>query len=122
MGKGMKILVWVLQILLGALFLVSALPKVTSNPGVIQMFRDFGYPDRFYMVIGVVELLGAILLLIPAVAAYGASALAAVMLGAAATHLVNDEPRRVGLTLVLFALLLIVGYIRRPAFLRPPRP
>ena len=118
MGRVSKILVWVLQVLLGALFLMSAVPKLMSNPGAVQMFQDFGYPDNFYLLIGVIEVVGAILLLIPVLAAYGASVLAVIMIGASVTHLVNDEMSRVLFTLILCGLLVAVGYLRRPAFLR----
>ncbi len=54
-------------------------------------FRHWGYPEHFYQVIGLLELLGGLSLLIPRVAGYGAVGLMAIMAGATATHLVHGE-------------------------------
>ena len=118
MSKARMIGLWVLQILLAALFLLSALPKLTSNPGIVGRFRDWGYPDNFYLLVGGVELLGAVALLIPRIAAYGASALVLIMIGASLTHLLRAEYSRVIFTGALMVLLGLVALARRPAFLR----
>lgn len=109
---------WLLQILLAAQFLLAALPKLTNHPGMVERFRQWGYPDKFYLLVGTVELLGAIGLLIPRVAAYGASALMVIMVGASLTHLLHEEAPRILFTGTLLLLLALVGYARRPAFLR----
>jgi uncharacterized membrane protein YphA (DoxX/SURF4 family) len=49
------------------------------------LFAAWGYPAWFMLVVGGVEMGGAISLFIPRVAAYGALVLAVVMLGALAT-------------------------------------
>jgi hypothetical protein len=36
-----------------------------SRPQWIEMFRNWGFPDKFYLVIGALELVGAIGLVIP---------------------------------------------------------
>ena len=82
------------------------------------MFENYGYPDNFYLLVGAIELLGAISLLIPKVAGYGASALIVIMIGASLTHLVNDEVPQVLFTGTLMILLAVVGWVRRPEFIR----
>lgn len=118
MSKGKTIGLWVLQVLLAAQFLLAALPKLTSHPGMVERFTSWGYPDHFYLLVGGVELLGTIGLLIPRVAAYGASALMVIMIGASLTHLLNQEAPRVVYTGTLLILLALVAYVRRPQFLR----
>ena len=118
MGRGKTIALWILQILLAALFLLSALPKLTGNPGIIGRFRDWGYPDNFYLLVGGVELLGAVALLSPRVAAYGASALVIIMIGASFTHLLHAEYPRVFFTGTLLVFLVLLALARRPTFLR----
>ena len=118
MSKVKTVALWLLQIPLAGLFLLSAFPKLTSNPGIVGRFRDWGYPDNFYLLVGGVELLGAVTLLIPRVAAYGASALVVIMIGASLTHLLHAEYPRVVLTGTLMILLALVALARRPAFLR----
>ena len=62
-----------------------------SRPQVIEMFRHWDFPDKFYLVVGTQEMLGAIGLLVPWLAGYAASGLIVLMIGAAPTHLVNGE-------------------------------
>lgn len=118
MSRGKTIVLWILQILLAGLFLLSALPKLTGNPGIVGRFRDWGYPDHFYLLVGGVELLGAVALLIPRVVAYGAAALVVIMIGASATHLLHAEYSRVVFTGSLLVLLVLVGLGRRLEFLQ----
>ncbi len=118
MSRSKTVLLWVLQVLLAALFLMSSIPKLTSHPGAVEMFANYGYPENFYLLVGAIELLGAICLLIPKVAGYGASALIVIMIGASLTHLVNDEVPQVLFTGTLMILLAVVGWVRRPEFVR----
>jgi putative oxidoreductase len=86
--------------------------KVAGSPAWISRFRGWGYPDHFYLAVGVAELLGASALLIPRLSTFGAALLIVVMAGAAATHLIHHEPQVIT-PLVLAALLAIVLYVSR---------
>ncbi len=99
-------------------FLAAGIPKLISNPGWVVRFRGYGYPEKFYLVIGAVEVLGALALLIPRLAAYSATGLIAVMIGATVTHLLHFEAPRALVTVALIVLLAIVAYARRPDSLR----
>lgn len=119
MSKAAKIGLWMLQVLLAVPFIPAGLTKLTSQPRWVGMFEKLGYPDGFYFVVGVVELAGAVGLLIPPATRYAAAALMCVMAGATYSHLaIGDPVGRAVFTLVLFVLLGVVGWIRRPAFLR----
>lgn len=119
MNKASKIGLWALQVILALPFVPAGMSKVTNNPGIVRMFERLGYPSGFYFVVGVLELAGAVGLLIPPVTPYAAVALMCVMAGATYSHLAMGDPiGRAAFTLVLFALLGVVGWIRRPAFLR----
>jgi len=63
---------WVLQILLAALFLMAALPKLTGDPMAAAMIEKLGVGSWAGAVIGLAELAAAILLVISRTAAYGA--------------------------------------------------
>jgi uncharacterized membrane protein YphA (DoxX/SURF4 family) len=82
--------------------------------------QRLGYPDHFYIVVGVAEVFGAILLLIPRTVKLGAPLLIAVMAGATLTHLIHHEPQ-VATTVVLTALLVAVLYLRRRPALDAPK-
>ena len=105
---------WVVQILLAAFYVLAASGKLMSRPQWIELFRHWGFPDKFYLVVGIVELLGAIGLLIPRLAGYAASGLIVLMIGAALTHLINGEGLQVLRPLVFIALLGLVVFLRRP--------
>ena len=118
MSKTKAIALWVLQIVLVFPFLAAGIPKLTSNAAWVARFRGYGYPEKFYLLVGVVESLGALALLIPRLAAYGAIVLIAVMIGATVTHLLHSEAPRALVTVALMVLLAIVAYARRPDSIR----
>ena len=104
--------VWVLRFLLAALFAIQGIVKLTGSPAWISRFRGWGYPDHFYLAVGLAELLGAIVLLIPRVSKFAAALLMVVMVGATVTHLIHHEPQVIT-TLVLATLLTIILYLSR---------
>jgi len=110
--KVKSIAVWTLQILFAAFFTVQAVMKLGASPHWVSRFRGWGYPEHFYLVVGLCELLGAILLLIPRLARWGAVLLLIVMTGATATHAINREPQVVT-TVLIMILLSALLYLRR---------
>ena len=94
---------WILTLLLAVLMVGPGSQKFTS-PTWERMFRTWGYPDGFYLVIGAVEVIGGIALLIPRLASYSAILLAIVMIGASATQVLRGG--RDGVGEIVFALLL----------------
>ena len=109
-----SVIAWGLQILLAVFYVLAASGKLIGRPQVIERFRGWGFPDGFYLVIGVLELLGVIGLLIPRVAGYAACGLIVIMIGAALTHLINGEGLQVLRPLVCILLLAAIVYLRRP--------
>lgn len=86
MSRFGSIAVWVLQFVLAAFFAVQGAVKLAGSQNWVFRFNGWGYPDGFYLVVGLAELSGAIVLLIPRLAKFGALLLIAVMVGATATH------------------------------------
>jgi uncharacterized membrane protein YphA (DoxX/SURF4 family) len=102
---------WLLTIMLTVLMAGPGLQKFTGATWQ-RMFREWGYPDGFYLVIGAIEVIGGIALLVPRVASASALVLMCVMIGAAATQLWNGSRNGVGE--IVFALLLgLLAWIRR---------
>lgn len=110
-GNGKTIALWVVTLLLAAMFLMVGGMKLLGKEDA--QFIHWGYPSWFAYVIGVVELGGAILLLFPSTAALAAAMLAIVMIGATITHIRAGEISHIALPAVLLVLLIIVGYARR---------
>jgi len=77
---------WTLQILSAAMFLFAGSLKLMGEPMMVQAFGAIGLGQWFRYVTGGIEVASAILLLIPALAAYGAAVLALTMVGAIITH------------------------------------
>ena len=78
---------WTLQILSAAMFLFAGSLKLIGVPLMVQEFGVIGLGQWFRYLTGGIEVVSAVLLLIPAVAAYGAAALAVTMVGAIIAHL-----------------------------------
>jgi|SRR5215813_9044812 len=113
--SGVKsVISWVAQILLATFYVLAASGKLMSRPQWIELFRNWGFPDKFYLVVGVLEMLGAVGLLIPRLAGYAAAGLIVIMMGAATTHLINGEGLQVLRPLILIVFLVLVIYLRRP--------
>jgi hypothetical protein len=68
-------------------FLTVAPAKLLGQQGWLQRFAEWGYSPRFASGVGMLELVGAGLLLFPSLAFYGAGLLVVVMAGATWTHL-----------------------------------
>ena len=117
----MNVALWIVQVIVGLMFLMAGGTKVmqpkaklTANMGWVE---DFSQPT--VRVIGVLEILGAIGLILPAVTGIlpwltplAAAGLAMTMIGAALTHARRGEYPMIGVNLVLLALTLFVAYGR----------
>ncbi len=108
--KGVAI--WLPTVLLGVLFIMQGLMKLSGMEMWVLRFRDYGYPEHFYLVAGVLELGGALLLFVPRTARIGAVVLGLVMLAAAATHLLQGETPNTFFTLGLASIFAVIAYAR----------
>ena len=102
-SKGRNIAVWVVSALLGLLFVAAGAGKF-FDPQAKVMFVKWGWPDWLRIAVGVVELSGGALLLVPRAVPTAAALLAATMAGAAFTHL-----RAPGEALSALGPLLVIG-------------
>lgn len=112
MSKGQTIALWVLSIVLAAMFLFSGATKLLMLDKAKPMFVHYGYAAWFATFIGTCEALGGIGLLVPRLAALAAAGLSVIMMGAVYTHLSHQEISHALIPLVLLALLIAVVYIR----------
>jgi putative oxidoreductase len=103
---------WVLPTLMGLLFVLIGLGKFGA-PGWQRNFERWGYPDGAYAVVGVAEMLGGVLLLVPRFTTWSVAGLYVILVGAIGTHLAYGETNRL-VSPVLYVLLLgLAGYARR---------
>ncbi len=107
-----NITIWVIQAALALFYAVQGLMKLAGGDEVVVNFTRWGFPNKFYLLIGALELLGAIGLVVPRSSAYAAMGLIAVMLGAAVTHITHGEIMMLPMPLVPMLLLGVVAYAR----------
>ena len=101
---------WLLQVLMAVVMTGSGVVKFTA-PAWERMFRAWGYPEGFYLVIGVVETAGGLALLVPRTASYSAIVLSVVMLAASATRVLHGDGSGVG-EIVFAGLLVVIAVLR----------
>ena len=113
-GRRVSIALWTISVLLALFFVAMGLPKVLGLGGWAGRFAAWGYPRWFVVLVGVGEIGGAVMLLVPRLARPGAAGLSGIMLGAVATHLRYGESARVIVSLILLTLLIVVAWRSRP--------
>jgi putative oxidoreductase len=106
------IILWVVSAFMTFVFVKAGWPKFSNSSGWARAFAVWGYPVWFRLLVGVIEVLGGMLLLIPRTALYAALALAAIMLGAMGTHIAHGDPAGVQHEAFPLALLAGVIYLR----------
>lgn len=125
-NKLMTIAGWTLTVLVALMMTASAAGKLMNAQMVVeQMSGKFGYPDTVLVTIGAVELVCAVLFLIPRTAVLGAVLLTGYLGGAIATHVrVSDNflSPAIGGVLVWLALFLRDSRVRELLPLRRSPP
>jgi putative oxidoreductase len=112
------VVVWILSVLLAAVFATTGMSKLIGvEPLTLQAAAMRGFPTWIRMVVGVVEVVGALGLLIPPVASVAAAMLALIMIPATITQWISGEAG-VFVPILLLVLLLIVAWRRNPAAVR----
>ena len=123
MNKGMKIAVWAAQIIVAGIFIQSLFFKFTGAQEAIALFTTLGVEPWGRILTGVLELISAVLLFIPAFALYGAMLAALILLGAIVAHVTilgivsnNDGGLLFGMAVVALLLSSFVIYVRGKRF------
>ncbi|MCU0440042.1 MAG: DoxX family protein [Raineya sp.] len=90
-SKTKNIINWVLAGLVGFIFVGSAISKLAGGEEALKMAAGMGLDANAFRMIGIVELISAILFVIPRTGILGTLLLAAYMGGAIATHLEHNQ-------------------------------
>ena len=111
--KGRLITLWTLSGLLALAFLGAGGTKLAGVPVMVEMFNKVGLGQWFRYFTGLLEVAGAIGLLIPRYAFYAAVLLGIVMVGAIIAHVavLAGSPAPAAVLLVLSG---IIAYLRKP--------
>jgi uncharacterized membrane protein len=108
-----NVALWVLQGLLAATYVAVALPKLTAQPDAVTGFADIGVSTTGMYVIGVLEVAGAVALLIPRLCGPAALAFVGLMIGAVTVTVLHLGAGDAILPGTLLVLVAIVAWARR---------
>ncbi len=114
-SRGRRIAAWILTGLLTLMFVSSAAGKLLSAAPVVEMFEKWRLGNQLTL-IGVGELVSALLFLVPVTNSLGLLLLSAYLGGAIVTHMQHGEPYVV--PAVLLVLVWVTGYLRHPEVLQ----
>ena len=121
MSKTRNYITWALTILLALAYLGAGYAKVSGQEMMVKGFTSYGLPDWFRVAIGTLEIIGGILLLIPAFTGMAAFGLSLIMLGALACNAMFT-PASAGIPALVFFCVLTYIYLTRknvvPVFLQ----
>lgn len=124
-GRRARIALRALQVVLALFYAVaSALPKLIAHPSATEIFADMGWGDVGMYTIGVLELAGAVALLVRPLQSVAAISLGALMVGAFVTQLTVFDGQNAATPVILLVPLALIAWARRGQnreLLRMPR-
>jgi uncharacterized membrane protein YphA (DoxX/SURF4 family) len=100
---------WVPTVFLMWVFTQQGSAKFSDTSGWAKAFAVWHFPVWFRILIGCMEITGAILLVTRRTAPVGAALIAVVMLGAMGTHIYRGHPGQVTSEVLPLTLALVVG-------------
>jgi putative oxidoreductase len=114
-SRGKTIVLWILRILMAALFLFASYMKLSGNPMMVDEFNTIGLGQWFRYLTGALELAGGVAILVPSVLVFAAVVLLAVDVGAFITQIAVLHGDWIH-TVVIGAILGAVVYLQRDRF------
>jgi uncharacterized membrane protein YphA (DoxX/SURF4 family) len=113
-SRGRNIALWVLQVVLAAVYLFAGGMKLIDDPMQIAEFQKMGLGVVGMHVLGVLEIAAGVGLLLPGVAGFAATCLVALMVGAViSTALMMGATPLVAIPAVVLLLVAVVAWARR---------
>ena len=106
-GRPLDMLLWCVQAFLALVFVSASWAKLMGQPEMVALFTAVGLGPWLRHVTGILELTGAVLIMVPKTRRLGAAVLATVMLGALTAHLfiLHVSPTTPGVLFFMSALV-----------------
>lgn len=101
---------WSFKGLLAAVFLSAGGAKIYGVPMMIENFQQIGLGQWFRYLTGILEIVGAIMVLMPRVAAVGSVLLSCIMVGAIATHLLTGGSAVPAIVLLILSAIVVFAH------------
>ncbi|MDX2541234.1 DoxX family protein [Streptomyces sp. WI04-05B] len=113
-GRRAWIALRALQVVLALFYgFASALPKLIAHPSAVESFDRMGWGNPGMYTIGLLELAGAVALLIPMLQSVAAMALSALMVGAFVVQVAVFDGQYAATPLILIVPLTLIAWARR---------
>ncbi|MBW8739609.1 MAG: DoxX family protein [Streptomyces turgidiscabies] len=113
-ARGARIALRALQVVLALFYgFASALPKLIAHPSAVESFDKMGWGSAGMYTIGLLELAGAVALLIPVLQSVAAMALSALMVGAFVVQVTVFDGQYAATPLILIVPLTLIAWARR---------
>ncbi|MFF0228092.1 DoxX family protein [Streptomyces sp. NPDC004629] len=113
-GRRARAALFGLQVLLALFYAIaSALPKLIAHSSAVDSFDRIGWGTTGMYIIGVLELAGAVALLIPVLQSVAAMALGALMAGAFVVQVTIFDGENAATPLILIVPLALIAWARR---------
>lgn len=113
MSNKAKIALWTGRVLMMAMFLGAGGNKLMGNPMMVDMFGKIGFGQGFRYLTGGLEVLAAILIIVPRTSFYGAALGVCILIGAFLTQLLVLHGDVIH-TIVTGAILAALAWAQRP--------
>jgi uncharacterized membrane protein YphA (DoxX/SURF4 family) len=112
--RAVPIALWAAQVLLALGFVAAAVPKISGDPAMVEMFDRIGAGQWLRYLVGTLELAGAAGLLVPRLCGLAALGLSALLVGATVTTVavLHDNPA-VPLAFLLVAAMVATARLAR---------
>ena len=111
-SRNMSILLWVLRVLMAALFWFAGFAKLSGQQQMVESFGLLPVGQWFRYVVGLLEVVGGIAVLVPAVSGLGALLLLVVDVGAFFAQILFLHEDWIH-TIVIGAILVALIYLQR---------
>jgi uncharacterized membrane protein YphA (DoxX/SURF4 family) len=113
-GRRAWIALRALQVVLALFYgIASALPKLIAHPSAVESFDKLGWGSAGMYTIGLLELAGAVALLIPVLQSVAAIALSALMVGAFIVQVAVFDGQYAATPLIVIVPLALIAWARR---------
>ncbi len=93
-----------LSLVLGSAFLGTGIAKIVATDFVIQTFQQTALAPALLVVIGITELIAAVLTIVPTTRLLGTGLISTVMIGAVGYHMVRAEFLLMGVPLLALSV------------------
>src|SRR5215216_2010531 len=111
--RSTSITLWTLQVLTAVTFAFAGVGKVTGDPQSVAGFEQIGLGDWFRLLIGALEVAGAVGVLIPRLSGLAAACFSALMVGAVITQATVFDGEMLAVPAVVFLVVAVIAWGRR---------